>query len=225
MGSPGPITCLLLGLVGTGGTQDTGFAGPAPILETIPHAAGTLHDNGPGTSMLTVDEALALCFPECKVTRGTDFLRPKQVERIVELSGSKDIPRIVHPYEARDEKGTLVGTAWFDSHRVRSKRETLMIAIDPSGRILRVEVLAFAEPRQYLPSAKWYGQLKGKGLTPKLSLKGDIRNMAGATLTARATVKAARRALAIQLVLSTPAPVPAPAPVPPPTRKEGRQSK
>jgi hypothetical protein len=153
------------------------------------------------SSFLTVDEALALCFPKCTITRGTQYLSPKEVKQVVKLSGSKSISRIAHPYQAHDAKGILVGTAWFDSHRVRSKRETLMIAADPAGKILRVEVLAFAEPRQYQPPAKWYGRLKGQVLSPELSLKGKVRNMAGATLTARATVQAARRALALQHVL------------------------
>jgi hypothetical protein len=173
----------------------TGGAAPLALGENIST------DRDKKSSSLTVDEALALCFPKCTITRGTQYLSPKEVKQVVKLSGSKSISRIAHPYQAHDAKGILVGTAWFDSHRVRSKRETLMIAADPAGKILRVEVLAFAEPRQYQPPAKWYGQLKGLVLSPELSLKGKVRNMAGATLTARATVQAARRALALQHVL------------------------
>ena len=62
-------------------------------------------------------------------------------------------------------------------------------------------MLAFLEPRQYLPPARWFGQLIGKELGPALSLDGEVRNLAGATLSARASVRSARRALALQRVL------------------------
>ena len=154
------------------------------------------------SALLTVEEALELCFPDCTVRRGTVFLEEEEVERIEDLAGVKDIRAIAHPYEAFDEDGKLVGTAWFDSRKVRSKKQTLMVAADPKGRILRVEVLAFLEPRQYLPPARWFGQLVGKELGPALSLDGEVRNLAGATLSARASVRSARLALALQRVLS-----------------------
>ena len=153
------------------------------------------------SALLTVEEALELCFPDCTVRRGTVFLEEDEVERIEDLAGVKDIRAIAHPYEAFDEDGKLVGTAWFDSRKVRSKKQTLMVAADPKGRILRVEVLAFLEPRQYLPPARWFGQLVGKELGPALSLDGEVRNLAGATLSARASVRSARLALALQRVL------------------------
>lgn len=165
--------------------------GPAPALQAAAPSA-----------LLTVEEALELCFPDCTIRRGTVFLEEDEVERVEELSGVRDIRAIAHPYEAFDEDGKLVGTAWFDSRKVRSKKQTLMVAADPKGRILRVEVLAFAEPRQYLPPAKWFGQLVGKELGPGLSLDGEVRNLAGATLSARATVTSARLALALQRVLA-----------------------
>jgi hypothetical protein len=154
------------------------------------------------SALLTVEEALELCFPDCTIRRGTVFLEEEEVERVEDLSGVKGIRAIAHPYEAFDKEGELVGTAWFDSRKVRSKKQTLMVAADPKGRILRVEVLAFAEPRQYLPPAKWFGQILGKELGPELSLDGEVRNLAGATLSARATVASARLALALQSVLA-----------------------
>ncbi|MAE47299.1 MAG: hypothetical protein CMJ86_10460 [Planctomycetes bacterium] len=210
MGNMSVIICLLLSFSGSGGTPSMGHPDPARVQQPGPSAPLTSHEKRQPTKLLTVDEALALCFPKCKTTRGTKFLSPTEVKQIARLSGSKDISRIAHPYQAHDSQGALVGTAWFDTHRVRSKRETLMIAIDPQGKILRIEVLAFAEPRQYRPPAKWYGQFKGERLSPKLTPKGNIKTMAGATLTTRATVQSARRALALQQVLDARNPKPSP---------------
>lgn len=93
-----------------------------------------------------------------------------------------------------------VGVAYFDSHRVRTLNEVVMVVVEPhdSGldRIRSIEVLRFAEPPEYHASDAWLDQFKGRSLNPKLSLKQSIANMTGATLTSTAIVRAARRVLA-----------------------------
>ena len=151
---------------------------------------------------ITLEEALELCFPKATIKRGTFFFDKKEVARIEELSGVKGSRAIGHPYEAFDAEGKLIGTAWFDSRMVRSKKQTLMVAADPNGKILRVEVLAWLEPKQYQPPGKWFAQLVGKKLGPELALDGEVRNLSGATLSARASIYSARLVLARQKVLS-----------------------
>ena len=67
--------------------------------------------------------------------------------------------------------------------------------------IERVEILAFSEPPEYIPRGKWYAQLVGRTLDDELDLKRGIKGVTGATLTARATVRAARRILALDEVI------------------------
>ena len=76
-----------------------------------------------------------------------------------------------------------------------------MVEVDPEGAIVRIEVLSFSEPEEYLPKAHWYEQFQGKPLDDELSLKRAIRPVTGATLTAHATTDAARRVLALDRVL------------------------
>jgi Na+-translocating ferredoxin:NAD+ oxidoreductase RnfG subunit len=95
----------------------------------------------------------------------------------------------------RDEKP--VGVAYFDSHRVRTVNQVLMIVLRPDDRISGIEVLRFAEPPEYKPGEPWLAQFQGKALSPKLSLRGDIAMMTGATLTSNAVTRAARRVLAL----------------------------
>ena len=85
----------------------------------------------------------------------------------------------------------------------RAKRmpETVLVAVSPDGRILRVELLAFREPQDYIAKEAWLRQFDAKRLEPQLSLKGAIRPLAGSTLTANALVDAARRGLALEQVL------------------------
>ncbi|HEY4594500.1 MAG TPA: FMN-binding protein, partial [Thermoanaerobaculia bacterium] len=102
--------------------------------------------------------------------------------------------------------GQPAGTAYFDTHKVRTLPETLMIVVDPQGKVSRVEVLSFAEPEDYLPPNRWYGQFAGQGLGDDLALGRHIRNVTGASLTARATTEAVRRVLALHQVISSQAP-------------------
>lgn len=166
-------------------------------------------------ALLSKEEALALAFEGCAVARSTVALTDEQRTRVEKLCGERLERSLVYPYVATRD-GELVGTAWFDAHKVRTLRETLMVVVDPEGRIARIEVLAFGEPAEYLPRASWYAQFVGKGLDETLSLKKGIKPVTGATLTARATTEAARRVLAIHRVWSG-----LPAPDPEPEREDG----
>ena len=150
--------------------------------------------------LMTQAEALELAFPGCAVERRTHYLTPQQVERAGELAGEPPRSALVHAYAARC-KGRTGGTAYFDTHPVRTLPETVMVVVDEQGRSARVEVLSFQEPPDYLPRDAWYDQFRGKPLDDELRLRRAVRPVTGATLTARATTEAVRRVLAIDRVV------------------------
>jgi FMN-binding protein len=150
---------------------------------------------------VTVDEAVRLAFPGCEIAKRNAFLTPEQVKRARELSQG-EVPSALLTYYAATRGGQPAGTAYFDTHRVRTLPETLMVVIDPQGRVGRIEVISFREPEEYMPRGAWYEQFRGKALGPDLQLKRDIRPVTGATLTARATTDAVRRVLALHRVLA-----------------------
>lgn len=154
----------------------------------------------PGKVFLTVEEALELAFPKCAVERGTEYFKLEHKQRVAKLAGSDYDKGILHPYVAKKD-GKLIGTAYFDTHTVRSLRETLMFVIAPDGTIARVEVLAFGEPLDYLPRDKWYAQFLERKLDDELTLGRGIRNLTGATLSARSATRAVREVLACHQVL------------------------
>ena len=127
-------------------------------------------------------------------------LSTDQKEAIKKLSGEDYTRSTVFNYRATRE-GAYIGSAYFDMHRVRSLRQTLMIVVDREDKIARIELLSFGEPREYIPSGRWYAQFLGKKLGKDLSLKGSIKGVTGATLTARATTNAARKLLALHEIL------------------------
>ena len=169
---------------------------------------------------LTTDEALRLAFPDSKVEPHTAFLTEEQRRAAKALSGEEDPPSaLVRYYVASTKDGRPAGEAYFDTHVVRTESETVMVVVSPDAKIVRVEVLSFSEPEEYLPRAKWYEQFRGRPLDDELSLKRSIHPVSGATLTARATTDAARRVLAIYRVLHpASAGGAAAAPAPTPTR-------
>lgn len=150
-------------------------------------------------------EALESAFPSpAVVERRTAFLTAADLDAVRAAAGP-DAPvtqRVVSYYLAT-RNGKPIGVAYFDSHRVRTLNEVLMIVIEPheggpgrGDRIRSVEVLRFAEPPEYHASGTWLDQFEGKPLNAELSLKGSIATMTGATLTSNAIVRAARRVLA-----------------------------
>lgn len=149
---------------------------------------------------LTTKEALTLAFPKCEIDRQERVLDERGQAAVEALCGQRPPRATVYAYRATRD-GEVVGTAWFDRHRVRSKQELLMVVVDPRGRIARVEVLSFEEPAHYMPRGDFYRQLLQHTLTDELSTERAIRPVAGATLTVNATVAAVRRVLAVHRVV------------------------
>jgi Na+-translocating ferredoxin:NAD+ oxidoreductase RnfG subunit len=156
-------------------------------------------------TLLSMEEALRKVFPDAELKRSSTVLTDEEKAAVEKRAGTKLRSALVYPYEAFVD-GKLVGTAYFDVHRVRTLSEALMVAVNLEGKVVRVEVLSFKEPQEYLPSARWYAQFDGKALDGKLQLKRDIRVLTGATLSSRATTDAVRRVLALHAELATPSP-------------------
>jgi hypothetical protein len=158
---------------------------------------------------LTQQQAIDRAFPPPqRVERRTLYLDAGQVRRTAEQAGVPVETRVVVYYVGLRD-GEVTGYAYFDSHLVRTLPETIGVLLDPGGRIVRIEVLSFDEPEDYLPGARWLQQFPGHGLDPDLALGRGIRAMTGATLSARAITQAARRILALHRLWVAPGPAPA----------------
>jgi Na+-translocating ferredoxin:NAD+ oxidoreductase RnfG subunit len=86
-----------------------------------------------------------------------------------------------------------------------------MTVLEPDGSVRSVRVLAFHEPEDYLPPSRWFAQFEAKRLDSNLRLRRGVHAISGATLSAQATTRSVRRALAIHeaLVAAEPASQPA----------------
>lgn len=146
---------------------------------------------------LTQEEAMALAFPEADAfERRTAFLDERQAAAVEAATGEALERSVVTYYVARSGDAAL-GVAYFDAHRVRTLREVVMVAVAPDGTVARVEILAFREPRDYLPPEGWLDLLEGRVWAGAGELKTDVPNLTGATLSARAVKGALARVLAL----------------------------
>ena len=148
------------------------------------------------------EEALEAAFPGAVIRAERVFLTEQQRNAAAALAGVEIPSALVARYLAVSD-GKVVGRAYLDTHVVRTKKESLLICLDPSGHVKRIEVTAFLEPPEYHASAAWYSQYSGRGLSDELSLQRAIRPVAGATLTAAAANQAIRRVLAIDQILKS----------------------
>jgi len=153
--------------------------------------------------LLTQEEALALAFPaQATVERRTAYLDEEQVAEVAERAKPAKVKdRAVVTYYVGLLDGKPVGSAYFDAHRVRTLQEVLMIVVNPSGRVSRIEILGFAEPPDYMAPDGWLDLFSGRGLEPGTSSRGDIPIITGATLTSHAVSDAVRLSLALHSVI------------------------
>ena len=145
---------------------------------------------------LTQHKALQRAFPEASlIQRKTVFLTKAQVQGIQKKAKSKLESQIITYYIGKSSQG-VVGYAFFETSIVRTLPATFMVVLSTQGKVEFVEILAFDEPKDYLPRQKWLGLFRNKGLGRTLWIKRGIHNITGATLTTLAIIHGVRRTLA-----------------------------
>ncbi len=170
---------------------------------TLILSAGTLNpDAATAKVLLRQNEALGLAFPTgVTMERRTSFLTEAQVQTVARDCGSSVDSKVWTYYVGRSTQG-IAGFAYFDSHKVRTMNETVMIVLAPDATVRFVEVLAFAEPDEYMASTRWLDQFRKKALNDDLMLHRGLRNITGASITSETVTRAVRRVLAVHRVLA-----------------------
>lgn len=140
---------------------------------------------------MTQQQALASVFPGVPPKREVVYLTPQQLAAAKKESGLEFPDRMIVRYSGP------AGFAYFDTHRVRTHSETMMVVVSPDARIARIEILSFDEPPEYLPKLRWLEQFRNRKLDDDLSLKRAIRPISGASLSGVAITNASRKILAL----------------------------
>jgi len=147
--------------------------------------------------LLSPYEAMTLHFPEdVNIEKKSILLTKNEAQAVSKLAKSKLKTKIYKTFHATKD-GKLIALGILVLHKVRSKDTAVLSIITPDGVLQTVEIIAFNEPIEYLPSKSWLQVLNNKTLSPTLALGKDIPSISAATMSARATTMSSRIALSI----------------------------
>ncbi len=146
-------------------------------------------------------EALELAFPDAdRIEDETLLLEDGQAARVQAIAHSELESRLVRVFRGY-RGGEFLGYAFIDVHNVRTLPEAFLVVLSPEGAVRTLRVLAFHEPLEYMPTDRWYDQFQDASLARTLRVGRDVHGIVGATLSARATTRGVRRALALYEVV------------------------
>jgi Na+-translocating ferredoxin:NAD+ oxidoreductase RnfG subunit len=145
-------------------------------------------------------EALELAFGKA-ATVEVESLFPDdvQIEKIQQLAKTKLESGLFSFYVGKD-KDKLLGYAAIESETVRTKPETLMIVLSPTGELSAVHLLAFHEPPEYQAPQRWFESLIKKSIT-ELELNKGVDGISGATLSTRSALTSIRKVMAFYQIM------------------------
>lgn len=95
----------------------------------------------------------------------------------------------------------IIGYGVLITRKIRTKKATVLYAFDLSGKLKFSEIMAFAEPPEFIPNKQWMSQFVNKTSSAKLTMGKDIPTISGSTLSARTISDGARIARAIYEVI------------------------
>lgn len=124
------------------------------------------------------------------------ILSDAQVAELSKRSMQKIDSKLYRLYLAQNGDKTI-GYGVLMNKKVRTKTAIALYLIGIDGKIKSIEIVAFNEPMEYLPSKTWLDVFDQKSSANVLKLNQDIPTTTGATLSARAITDGARAALAL----------------------------
>jgi len=118
--------------------------------------------------------------------------KAKEVQKSAKLKLDTKIYRV---FSAKKEE-ILLGYGILVSQKVRSKNAVVLYIIE-NEKLKNIEVIAFNEPLEYVPSKTWNEQFNNTPTSKYLELNRDIPTITGATLSARGITDGSRVAFAL----------------------------
>ena len=112
-----------------------------------------------GAVYLSRDQALALAFPQARTEAMSWVLTDAQTRSVAQRAKVKVRSKLLAA-TAGFRGDTLAGVAFFDSRTVRTMPGVFMIVVAPDTTIARIDVVAFHEPPDYRPPARWLGLIR-----------------------------------------------------------------
>ncbi|MDB2562442.1 FMN-binding protein [Sulfurimonas sp.] len=130
------------------------------------------------------------------ISKKNILLSKKRTKTIEQESHVKLRSKIFRIFKATKADQTI-GYGVLINRKVRSKNAVVLYLISNDAVLKSIEVIAFNEPIEYLPSKTWNSQFENIPTSKMLQSAKDIPTITGATLSARALTDGSRIAFAI----------------------------
>ena len=152
--------------------------------------------------LISPQDAMKQAFgPDITVKKKNVLLNKSQAAAVSKAARVKLTTRIYRTFTAHKE-GVPAGHGILITDKVRTKDAAVLYLISPERKIISIEVVAFNEPPEYIPSETWLSQFEAKSAEDALRVGKDIPAISGATMSARTVTDSARLALAIHRVIT-----------------------
>ena len=169
---------------------------------TVPLAVLAFAPAAYSTEYMTVEAAQRAAFPEASafvpVALALDPDARAHLAAVARPPGART-PRVWRAM-AREKQ---LGTFYADAVIGRQEYIGFALAVDTSGRVLRLDVLEYRETHGWeIRNERWRSQFVGKSATDPVEVSRDIANISGATLSCRHVTDGVRRLLALDAILA-----------------------
>ncbi len=131
-----------------------------------------------------------------KVVKKNILLSNTQAKKIQEGAKVKLKSKIFRTFKA-SENGKSLGYGVLINRKVRSKNAVVLYLISNDSTLKGIEIIAFNEPHEYIPSKKWISQFENVPTDKKLQVGREIPTITGATMSARSITDGSRIAFEI----------------------------
>lgn len=131
-----------------------------------------------------------------KISEDNILLTNIQAKKIQDESNVKLESNIFKVFKA-EQNGKIIGYGILINKKIRSKNGVVLYLISTDSVLKGMEVIAFNEPMEYIPSKKWISQFENVKTQTPLNLSKDIPTITGATLSAKSFVDGSKIAFAL----------------------------
>ena len=132
---------------------------------------------------------------DATISKKNILLTKTKFQNIQKFAKVKLDTKIYRVYSA-SKNGKALGYGILINRKVRSKNAVILYII-AKNKLQDIEIIAFNEPKEYLPTKLWSKQFKNRDTDKMLHLSREIPSISGATLSARSVTDASRIAFAI----------------------------
>jgi len=143
--------------------------------------------------LISPQEAMNFAYGEdAKIVKKNILLTKKQASVIQKEARGKLRSKIFRIFKAT-KNNKILGYGILVNKKVRSKNAVILYFIS-NGILKSIEIIAFNEPMEYLPSKKWNSQFENIETEKMLRVSKEIPTISGATLSARTITDGSRLA-------------------------------